>query len=213
MNIEITHKKKKEKMRSKLIGQFVIFLLSFALITGNISVFQFCHAQTDSEEQEQEEENYPFKAELKEDFVTVERYDGSLLMKTLEVDDMNRDSAFLTQDKEKLTIINYWAPWCAICMVELPVLRLFQKERPDIRVLYVAENRDGFFAAKDVIDEKELPYEDSFFDARNYIRRWLSIKIFPTSIIVSPDGKILYRVEGDGNWTSAYMQEFLNSLK
>ncbi len=151
--------------------------------------------------------------DLNADFFKVKKYDGDQLIRNLEVETMDRDPAFLIQDKHKLTIINYWAPWCGVCMVELPSLVLLQKTRPDIRIIYVAENRNGFFDVEKVFKDQGLPFENSYYDSRTYIKRWLDVKTFPTSIIVNPSGQIMYRLEGDGKWSDPYMQKFIDLLE
>ncbi|MDD3020626.1 MAG: TlpA disulfide reductase family protein [Alphaproteobacteria bacterium] len=151
--------------------------------------------------------------QLDEDFFKVKKYDGDQLIRNLEVETMNRDPAFLIQDKHKLTIINFWAPWCGVCMVELPSLTLLQKNRPDVHIIFVAENRNGFADVEKIYKDIGLPFENSFYDNRTYIKRWLDVKTFPTSIIVNPEGQVMYRLEGDGKWNDAYIQKFLDLLE
>lgn len=154
------------------------------------------------------------EARLETSFYYAKKYAADEdVMKHLEVDNMNRDPAFLIEDKEKLTVINFWAPWCSGCVTELPTLKRFQEQNQDVRVIYVAENRSGFPAVKKMADEMGLPVENSFYDSRGYIKRWLDANVFPTTIVVSPNGQFLYRFEGDTDWSKPLMAEAIKSMK
>lgn len=147
-------------------------------------------------------------------FYSVNKYKvGEEVLRTLEVETMSRDPAFLLQDKEKLTIINYWASWCSGCITELPTLTQFQGKNPDVRVIYVGDNKNGFEAIKKMADQYGLPEENSYYDSRGYIKRWLNVGVYPTTLVVSPTGDILYRFEGDSDWSKPVMSELVSALK
>ncbi len=150
---------------------------------------------------------------LEGEFYSVKKYGpDEEVMRHLEVENMNRDPAFLIEDKEKISVINFWAPWCSGCVTELPTLKRFQDKHPDVRVIYVAETRSGFQAVKKMADEMGLPTEYSFYDGRSYIKRWLNTSVYPTTVVVSPKGEILYRFEGDTDWSAPLMSDMIKSL-
>lgn len=190
-----------------LMGRFITYQrikAKFLLLLAFSSMLAYGYAAHAGE--------HDFSAELKEDFFSVEKYNGGHPLHNLEMETMERDPAFLIQDKEKLSIIVFWASWCGVCQVDLPTLKALQDERSDIRIIYVGENKSGYDEFRRMVDKIGLPLEDSYYDARSYIKRWLDIRTVPTILIVSPDGQILYRLEGDGDWESAYMKDFLTQL-
>lgn len=154
-----------------------------------------------------------FKDALEKDFYKVDIYRaGEKKLEPVELDTMGRTRAVLSHDPARVTLINFWASWCAVCAVDLPNFRALQQSRSDIRFMYVGENKDGFEAIDEMATRLGLPGTDSFYDSRSFMKRWLDVRTFPTTIIVAPSGDILYRLEGDGDWRSEYMKNFLDSL-
>lgn len=99
--------------------------------------------------------------------------------------------------KGKYVIIDFWGTWCGPCMSGMPTLRTFRdNHNGKVEVLGIAkDNREGWLS---VIKEKKLNWiqllngkgEEDFVSKFN-------ITGYPTKLLISPDGVILYRESGE----------------
>ena len=119
----------------------------------------------------------------------------------------------LSDFKNKPVIINLWATWCAPCVKELPSLAKLKQARPDLHVLAVSLDL-----------EKDLPELAAFlkkYDAAALdvysgkgpaLKKALPYKGLPTTYVLSSEGKILFKIEGDTDWSSHITSEFIDYM-
>lgn len=111
--------------------------------------------------------------------------------------------------KGKPLLVNLWATWCAPCVKELPSLdRLATAQGHRVTVLAVSQDMDGrvkvdpFLAARDFAAIK--PYTDP--------KLGLSLAYganLPTTILYDVNGREVWRVTGDLDWTGAKAKALL----
>ncbi|MDY0028467.1 MAG: TlpA disulfide reductase family protein [Pseudobdellovibrionaceae bacterium] len=194
-------------MTKRLIALSLAIVIS---LCGHLSASS--HAQTLSEAAEASQDAGPYKKELEADFSKVVKY-GEAKIENIEMETFKRDMARLHQDSDRLTLINYWASWCAFCYMEFQPLRKLADDHPEmVKIIYVGDTKNGYKEFTRISDKANLPQDDNFYDSRNFVRNWINVRTYPTTLLVSPDGKILYRFEGNGEWNSEYMRNFLKSI-
>lgn len=103
---------------------------------------------------------------------------------------MGLDGRSYTQEffaKQKLTMINFWEPWCGPCVGELPEIEELYNEYKSqgFAVLGVFSTEDG---AEDVVSECELSFPCIFYDSA--FDRFQSGYV-PTTIFVDGDGHVV----------------------
>jgi thiol-disulfide isomerase/thioredoxin len=106
--------------------------------------------------------------------------------------------------KGKLTLVNFWATWCAPCVKELPTLAKLKSLRDDDAFTVVTINEDhggreavGKFAATHAMGD--LPEN---IDPEMVLASAIPVRGLPTTLLLDPDGRILGRFEGDADWSS-----------
>jgi thiol-disulfide isomerase/thioredoxin len=117
----------------------------------------------------------------------------------------------LNQLKDKVVILNFWATWCAPCLEELPSLQTFQDFSNSNELVILT------------INVKEMPSKINQFVHRNaytfpvitdrqgdIAKKW-GVKLFPTSILISTQGKPTWIIEGPVDWTSQEITAFQKS--
>ncbi len=115
--------------------------------------------------------------------------------------------------KGRVTIINFWATWCAPCIEELPSLAKFQLDNPDILMMPISLDMNktmpelaGFFKGNDV---KELRW---FYDDSGALRKQLNLSVYPSTYILDKEGRIIYILQGPSDWSSLDASGFAKYL-
>ncbi|QSX30513.1 TlpA family protein disulfide reductase [Shewanella cyperi] len=101
-----------------------------------------------------------------------------------------------TQSSESgLLIVNFWASWCAPCRREMPMLDgLYRNGMP---VLGYSMDEDRFLA-----DEFLRRYPVTFPNLIGQATEANPIQVFPTTVIINPQGQPLYVHQGELDETS-----------
>lgn len=153
---------------------------------------------------------------LKQKFRAVEKYNdpqkSAEHLRELEVQTITREKSTLPLAPDKLTMINFWGAWCAACIAEMPSLSAFEQTHPQISVIHIAENRDGYLSVRSAADRLGLMHENNYYDQRGFVKRWMNVRVFPTKILISPSGDMLYRLEGNIDWGDPTVQNLFDKL-
>lgn len=98
-----------------------------------------------------------------------------------------------------LTIVSFWATWCAPCKKELDAIaEIYDQWLENYKVRLVAISVDDARAAakvKPMVAEKGWPYE-IFIDTNQELMRALHFQTVPYTIIVDSKGEIVYNHSG-----------------
>lgn len=113
----------------------------------------------------------------------------------------------------KVVVVNFWATWCPPCREEMPAMqRAWEQLRDEgivILAVNIGENEDQIFTftGNYAVDFPLLMDRDS-----SAIRQW-PIKGLPTSYVVDPTGRVVYRAIGGRAWDEPEILEQLRALK
>jgi len=97
--------------------------------------------------------------------------------------------------KGKVTVVNFWASWCAPCATELPLL-IALKKQADVEMVSV-NYKDQPAAARRFLDEYGNPFSMVGVDARGRGAIEWGVYGMPETFIVGGDGKIAYKHIGE----------------
>jgi cytochrome c biogenesis protein CcmG, thiol:disulfide interchange protein DsbE len=115
----------------------------------------------------------------------------------------------------KIILLNFWATWCAPCIIEFPKLIKLAEDNPDIILIALSsdinDEKIKQFLKKNPITQKNI------IVARDPKRK-ITTDIFktyklPETIIVSPSGEIVKKVLGDIEWNGQEIKQFLDNLR
>jgi cytochrome c biogenesis protein CcmG/thiol:disulfide interchange protein DsbE len=102
---------------------------------------------------------------------------------------------------ERLTIVHYWATWCAPCLVEMPVLDAFYRRHHTQGVAMLAISIDQGASAGRL---RQMTARYAFFVARigdvRMARRDIPAAL-PVTRIYDRAGHLLFQTRGDGRST------------
>jgi len=120
--------------------------------------------------------------------------------------DLDGKEATLTQYKGKVVLVNFWATWCDPCYVEIPwLIEIQQKyEAKGFTVLGVSMDEEGKSAVAPFLAKERFNVNGQKFPMNYPIvigndtvaDKFGGLLGYPTSFLVSRDGKIVKKVQG-----------------
>ncbi len=106
--------------------------------------------------------------------------------------------------KGQTLLVNFWATWCAPCIRELPALDELQADMGSeaFQVLIISIDRKGLEVAQPFLDNLEVEHLKTAADPKGALAREMKATGLPTTVIISPEGKVMGRLLGDAEWNS-----------
>jgi len=101
--------------------------------------------------------------------------------------------------QKKITVISFWATWCAPCKRELDAISelypTWQEEYNTQLVAITIDNARALTQVKPLIEEKGWEF-DVLSDAKQELQQALNFQAIPQTFVVDETGTILYQHEG-----------------
>ncbi len=129
--------------------------------------------------------------------------------KDISVVDMNGVPRTLDDLKGKFVLVNFWATWCNPCKVEMPLLEKLHQtlvsDKFTVLGLHVGpgpENIEEF--------RKLMPISFPIYIDMELEVDW-GVPGLPTTFLLNPDGRLIYRAVGKREFASDSMINFLKN--
>ena len=127
--------------------------------------------------------------------------------------DMDGVSHQLSDYKGKTVIINFWATWCPPCREEMPSMeRAWNKIKDQNIVMFainVGEDEDTIFT---FLGDYPVSFTILLDTSGTMIDQW-PVQGLPTTFVISPNGKLVYRAIGGREWDDEELLDLIRSLK
>ena len=134
------------------------------------------------------------------------------------------DAAFVGEDGSEMTfadydgqitVVNFWATWCAPCRAEMPDLADLQAQIGDdeFSVVTIATGRNPRPAMERFFDEIEVDNLPLHTDPRSTLARDMGVLGLPVTVILDRDGFEMARLQGDADWNSESAVDILKMIK
>ena len=101
----------------------------------------------------------------------------------------------LSEQKGKWVLVNFWAPWCAPCLQEMPDLDALQKQHKDLLVIGVAVLYRKNQEVIDAVRSTSISYP-IVLGNEDIASDFGEMKGMPTSFLYSPSGKLVGHHDG-----------------
>ena len=105
---------------------------------------------------------------------------------------------------EQALLVNFWASWCAPCIIELPALEAaaVQLKSESIRVILVNLDQGGAAIAQPFLDERSITTPLSAYDPKGEWARAVHLRGLPTTLLIKR-GQAEYATHtGPAEWDS-----------
>ncbi len=111
-------------------------------------------------------------------------------------------------------LLNLWATWCPGCVKELPSLQklqeyIIQKKWP---LSLVALSLDRELSTEEIaqflVDHQIGPFA-LYHDKDREVFRAYPLAGMPTTLLIDPEGNVLYEFMGEADWTDYFLMKFL----
>jgi len=128
-------------------------------------------------------------------------YPGTMQPTDFILKDMKGERHQLSQYKNQVVLVNFWATWCPPCIEELPSLQRLQnlfKDKPfKILTIDVGEPTELIQPFLEQVGATDLTV---LLDTDGKSHKDWNIYVFPTNFLLDRSGKIRYAAVGALNW-------------
>lgn len=123
--------------------------------------------------------------------------------------DFDGNTVRLSDYKGKTIFINLWASWCGPCRAEMPHISELYKSvqgQKNLEFLMIGVDND-FQKSKNFIEGKSWSFPA--VHASYGLNKSLLSESIPTTLVVNPEGKIVFYQEGMSNFNTDEFRNFL----
>jgi thiol-disulfide isomerase/thioredoxin len=133
---------------------------------------------------------------------------------SLSIEDEHGQTVDLKNLRGRYVLLNLWATWCGPCAAEMPALdSLRQKlDAKKFEVVALNEDRDGASVAPSFYKRHSIDHLAVYVDPHGRAPVMLHARGLPTTILIGPDGLEIARLEGETDWNSRDMVDYLGKL-
>ena len=122
---------------------------------------------------------------------------------------MDGETHTLEDLKGKFVLVNFWATWCNPCKVEMPLLeklhQTLKSEKFTVLGLHVGPGPENIEEFK-----KLMPISFPIYVDMDLEVNW-GVPGLPTTFLMNPEGKLIYRAVGKREFASDEMVNFLKT--
>jgi peroxiredoxin len=113
--------------------------------------------------------------------------------------------------KGKFVLLNFWATWCAPCRKEMPAMsnlhNEFGADALEVVGVHVGPSLAG---VKKFLEAVPVSFT-ILMDKDMSLASW-GVQGLPTTFLINPEGKLIYKAVGEREWDSPEMMKFLKDL-
>lgn len=113
--------------------------------------------------------------------------------------------------KGRAVLINFWATWCGPCKEEMPTLQTLAELEADRLVVLAVNVREPLSRVRRYVESAALNLP-VLPDQRGEITEAWGVRVFPSTVLIDPQGRARRIVTGGVDWTGADAQAWLKAL-
>ena len=112
----------------------------------------------------------------------------------------------------KVVVLNFWATWCAPCKDELPTLQTLHDISDSQTVVLTINVREPAARAARYMQSTGMTFPVISDAKGEWAKRW-GVTVYPTTILIAPNGQARWRIVGDVDWSGAQANAWLDDVR
>ena len=108
----------------------------------------------------------------------------------------------LSDYRGKVVFLNFWATWCAACVVEMPAMEKLHRRLKDKDFMMVAINMQESDAQVKAFFEKLKLSFTALLDSSGEVAAGFAVNALPTTFVLDKEGRIIGAAIGPREWDS-----------
>ncbi|WP_310611295.1 TlpA disulfide reductase family protein [Limnohabitans sp.] len=130
----------------------------------------------------------------------------------IEALDLQGKAWHTTELAGKVVVLNFWATWCAPCKDELPTLQTLHDISDTQTVVLTINVREPAARAARYMQSTGMTFP-VISDAKGELAKRWHVTVYPTTILIAPDGQARWRIVGDVDWSGAQANAWLADVR
>lgn len=114
----------------------------------------------------------------------------------LRFEQLNGEAIDLAALHGKPVLINLWATWCGPCIREMPMLEQAQRDRPDVRFVFINQGEDAAHVAK-WLGQQRLKLGNVAIDEHRQASAAFKQAGYPTTLLFDASGRLVGKRTGE----------------
>lgn len=120
----------------------------------------------------------------------------------IQLKDVYGNTVRLSDLRGKVVFLNFWATWCAACVVEMPSMEKLHGRLKDKDFVMVAVNvQESDTQVKAFFEKMKLSF-NALLDSNGEVATGFSINALPTTFVLDKAGRIVGTAIGPREWNS-----------
>lgn len=108
----------------------------------------------------------------------------------------------LSDYRGKVVFLNFWATWCAACVVEMPAMEKLHRRFKDREFVMVAINmQESDVQVKAFFEKLKLSFT-ALLDSNGEVAAGFAVNALPTTFVLDKEGRIVGAAIGPREWDS-----------
>ena len=135
------------------------------------------------------------------------------IVDSFNIEDLNGKKIEVSDSKNKILVLNFWATWCPPCIKEIPDLQKLQSDfQKDVEIFFISVDANFKKTVPKFLKKNKLSGLKVFNDEKLLISKKFNVKIMPTTIIINKNFKESHRVTGYVEWSTQKYRGLIKSL-
>ena len=113
--------------------------------------------------------------------------------------------------KGRVVVLNFWATWCAPCKEEMSTLQDLH-DSPQAPVVIAINVKEPKSRVQAFLNQRNLSLPVVLDERGEFARQW-GVRVYPTTVLIAPDGQARWRVLGDLDWDGLQAEAWIKDLQ
>jgi thiol-disulfide isomerase/thioredoxin len=152
------------------------------------------------------------QANINKTFTNIVIHQSPRDLPILEIENIKSQKIILEKLSSKVTLINFWATWCAPCKKELPLLDKLANSvnSKQLNIVLINLENKKYSDVKSFLDNLGIKNLTTYFDKNLKLTRSLGLRGVPVTLVVNSEKKEVARILGEIDFNN---EEFVNWIK